>query len=311
MSQRSHVSRFNEANKSNRVLRYRSASAGLNTAVIKNLRNIDTANLTRQSSMTRVASKISAAESQSSSHPNTSNFFSSQNPSSTASNTIEDAQSFENYVDLEEASSGEEEIVKEKRKSKPITEDLFVQKINENGELVYFCLKCDDKASPIKSNTGDGNLRKHLWHVHHDPDYLYPSQYKRLVKNSVQSITPARKKELDEAIVNCIIQDSRTFNDFSKPGMREFLNKVVPNYTPPHRTTISKKLKTKYSEYKKMLIETLKNVEKVSITTDMLKNRNNYYYICLTGHFPDKFYNSISTILSFKRFYGKHDSVRI
>ena len=47
---------------------------------------------------------------------------------------------------------------------------------------------------------------------------------------------------LDEAVVDCIIEDSRPFGDFSKPGMKKFLNKAIPGYSAPSRFTIKRKI---------------------------------------------------------------------
>ena len=57
-----------------------------------------------------------------------------------------------------------------------------------------------------------------------------------------------RKKALDEAIKDAIVQDCRTFSDFSKVGMKNFLNVAVPGYKPPHRTTITRSIAKRYTE---------------------------------------------------------------
>jgi hypothetical protein len=291
---------------------------------LKNIKNLESAGLTRDSSLagssslarnsslaqnsslTRVSSTATVLDSSVSQSVSPSTLPESSASSSPDSNDV--SIPFDNCVDLDEVNSDEE--ITKNRKAKRLDDNLFMQK-NTNGELVHYCLLCNNPDEPLKSSTGDANLRKHLWHRHKNSDYLYPSQFKKLVKKQDQPITPARKKELDDAIINCIIQDSRTFNDFSKPGMKEFLNKVLPNYKPPHRTTIAKKMKTKYTQYRKMLIQVLSDVDNISITTDMWKNRNNFYYICLTGHFCDQYFNTISTVISFRRFNGQHNSEQI
>ena len=60
-----------------------------------------------------------------------------------------------------------------------------------------------------------------------------------------------------------------------------------------------------------MLKNILNDVKSISLTTDMWKKRNNYYYLWITGHFPDKFYNIISAVLSFRRFNGQHSVTQI
>ena len=48
---------------------------------------------------------------------------------------------------------------------------------------------------------------------------------------------PKLRKQLDEAIVKCIVQDSRSFNDFNRAGMKELLQIAVPGYVPRGRRT--------------------------------------------------------------------------
>ena len=97
-------------------------------------------------------------------------------------------------------------------------------------------------------------MRKHLWHGHEKAEYLLESQHKRLVhKENDHKISVKRKKELDDAVINCIIQDSRTYGDFSKSGMKQFLSIAVPGYTPPTERTIYKHFAIKYFEYRKNL----------------------------------------------------------
>ena len=75
-------------------------------------------------------------------------------------------------------------------------------------------------------------------------EFLYDSQKKRLL-NDVSTISKSEKSLIDDAVVECIVTDSRTFNDFSKIGMRNFLNVIRPSYKPPCRQTIMKRTKSK------------------------------------------------------------------
>ena len=127
-------------------------------------------------------------------------------------------------------------------------------------------------------------MRKHLGKVH-GLDVLYKSQSLNLKQNSI--IGTNRKRQLNKAILQCIIRilDSRPFGDFAKQGMKHFLSVCVPGYVPEHRTTIAKKLKSKYDIFKKKLIEKFEKVDHVALTTDLWKARNGIYYLCKTGHF--------------------------
>ena len=61
------------------------------------------------------------------------------------------------------------------------------------------------------------------------------------------------KNELNNAVLNCIIKDGLSFSVFSKPGMKEYLSKAVPGYTPPHRVTIAKHIGGSYKHYRNQL----------------------------------------------------------
>ncbi len=77
------------------------------------------------------------------------------------------------------------------------------------------------------NNNAENNLRKHLGSKSHNLEqHLFKSQKsKSKSKDQNQNQIPSQRvKELDEALVNCIIEDARPFGDFSKPGMVKFLN---------------------------------------------------------------------------------------
>ena len=71
-----------------------------------------------------------------------------------------------------------------------------------------------------------------------------------------------------------MIEDSRPFCDFSKPGMVKFLELDLSGYKPPTRQTIAKKLDEKYKFYKSKLKETLSGVTDLALTTDKWKNKH-------------------------------------
>ncbi|CAF0754591.1 unnamed protein product [Brachionus calyciflorus] len=119
------------------------------------------------------------------------------------------------------------------------------------------------------------------------------------------------KQEIDKALIECVILDSRPFGDFSKPGIKKLLNVLIPGYSPPNRKTISKKLSIYYLKYKRKLIDIFKNISHIALTTDAWKAKNNLNYICLTAHFMDSQLNYVSLVISFRKFYGRHFSTRL
>ncbi len=74
---------------------------------------------------------------------------------------------------------------------------------------------------------------------------LYESQKKQVVKSEIKTLTKNMKEELDDLLLNAIILDSRSFNDFRKKGIEKFLQKLRPEYKPPNRATLAKRLRLK------------------------------------------------------------------
>ncbi len=76
------------------------------------------------------------------------------------------------------------------------------------------------------TNWSTTGLRKHLTQVHKLMT-MAP-----VVAAKKSTISQKLRKELHELIVKSIIQDSRSFNDFRRPGMMKFLKKAVPGKHP-------------------------------------------------------------------------------
>ena len=139
-------------------------------------------------------------------------------------------------------------------------------------------------------------------------EYLYKSQLKEINSKKCLNIDQQRLNELDDALVNCIIKDARPFGDFQKDGMKDFLNVALPGYSGPSRFTVKRKVGKKYKDFKKKLVNFLKEIPDVAITTDMWKNKRLTHFLCLTAHYFDKDFNYCSLIVSFRKFIGRHQS---
>lgn len=122
---------------------------------------------------------------------------------------------------------------------------------------------------------------------------------------------PHRKRKLDEAAIRCIVQDGRPFGGFRKQGMAAFLAAVAPGYFGPHERTVQRTIKRLHSTKLFELRERLRHVEGVALTADLWKRPNQHHYLCVTGHFADINYDIVSTVLSFRRFHGRHLAPRL
>lgn len=143
--------------------------------------------------------------------------------------------------------------------------------------------------------------------------FLFPSQLreKKSIGDADRAIPVERRRQLHKAIFNAIVRDGRPFNDFSKPGLRDFLTIAVPNYRPPHRTTIRRYLAAQYAEHRKVLRAILPNVGSIALTTDLWKSGRRMHFLCITAHcFTDDF-ECVPLIIGFRRFSGRHLGSRI
>ena len=70
--------------------------------------------------------------------------------------------------------------------------------------MIFFWLKGEKCGK-----NADGNIRNHLGRIHKMYDYMYESQ--RPPKIESKSLTKETSKKLNEAILECIIEDPSQF----------------------------------------------------------------------------------------------------
>ncbi|CAF1564257.1 unnamed protein product, partial [Adineta ricciae] len=116
------------------------------------------------------------------------------------------------------------------------------------------------------------------------------------------------KKKLDDAVVAAIVEDGRSFGDFSKSGVKKFIRLALPNYTPPHRNSISKQLKRLHTKHVRSMIDDLTKLNSISITTDFWSDLTGVSYLVLTGHYITDDFVLNSTTLRFSSFLTRHYS---
>jgi len=99
------------------------------------------------------------------------------------------------------------------------------------------------------------NLRRHLFAKHGVIEAAYDSQVTQIKQQSAQhddflaTLPKTRRKQLDQAIVDCIIDDSLPFTTFMKPGMMNLIQTFDSRYKPPSRFTIASRIEDAYHEY--------------------------------------------------------------
>ena len=94
--------------------------------------------------------------------------------------------------------------------------------------------------------------------------------------------------------------------------MLEFLATVTPGYKGPHSRTVRRSLKRSYTNKLHELCRELQSIQYVALTTDLWKRSGRqHHYLGITVHFVDADFQSVSKILSFQRFHGRHFAKRI
>jgi hypothetical protein len=141
-------------------------------------------------------------------------------------------------------------------------------------------------------------------------DFLYPSQLKyvktEIAANSNSTVDQDKVKAINDAVIDCIIADSRPFGDFRKRGMKKFLSIVVPGYVPQHRKTVARQIVKRFNTHFNKLKDKLKKANHISLTTDVWKSKHLTYFIVLTAHFFDDNFKYHSLKIAFKKMNGRH-----
>ncbi|CAF3426471.1 unnamed protein product [Rotaria socialis] len=107
------------------------------------------------------------------------------------------------------------------------------------------------------------------------------------------------------------LKDSLSFGTFRRASMQHFLEIIKPGYRGPTRQTVRKNLDEMYQERRSSLKEKLKNIAHISLTTDLWLNSRRNHFIVITAHYLDEYHQHLSDIISFRRFRGRHFSVRL
>ena len=182
----------------------------------------------------------------------------------------------------------------------------------EKSFNIYECCVSDCKQEIKAHNDTESQRRKHLGSkTHNMTEYLYPSQRKSNEKKTLQLVSTERKREIDKALADCVIEDVLPFGTFQKAGMLKVLNLLVPGYIPQTRQTVSKRIAKKYKEYIKILINFLKQIEHLALTTDMWKNKHLTHFLGITLHFFDDDFNYVSLVIGFRKFVARHLAVNL
>ena len=110
-------------------------------------------------------------------------------------------------------------------------------------------------------------------------------------------MTFAKKKELDELLIEMIIYDLQPFQIVENKGFKTFVKALNPGYVLPNRHTISKTLIPALHEQCLNKVKNMMETVKVCITTDCWTSINNESFLAITAHFlTDNFEHKICAL---------------
>ncbi|XP_044312889.1 E3 SUMO-protein ligase ZBED1-like [Drosophila rhopaloa] len=200
--------------------------------------------------------------------------------------------------------SNSEENVEEPAQKKKREASIAWDHFNKTAEKTHGVCKYCGKAIRTLGNTT--NLLNHLNHVH-------PERIKNIKgKNPTTALDvfagratvfytndSARKRKLDEMVLNMIAVDVQPFSCVEDEGFSALLKKMDPRYKLPSRTYLRDVyLPREYEKCIETLRGILNSVDHLALTTDLWTSRANEGYITITCHFISNNFKLESAILS-------------
>ena len=118
--------------------------------------------------------------------------------------------------------------------------------------------------------------------------------------------------KMRESMAHWILMHEHPFTVVEEEGFNMMQKRGMLEWEKISRNTIKKDCVQVYEAEKKKLKDSLKNVTKISVTTDMWKSTNQKIeYMVLTGHFIDSKWRLQKCVLSFVHLPPPHRGVEI
>ncbi|CAF2094555.1 unnamed protein product [Rotaria magnacalcarata] len=189
------------------------------------------------------------------------------------------------------------------------------QLFEKQSEGMHKCTLCINELKVIKqTGRGTANLRSHLL-VHKLTDYAFKSQEEQRVlkinKTSSNHLAVPRKREIDEAVLNCIVEGGLPFNLFNHDAIIKLLDLLEPGYKPPDRGTLSLRLHNQYHHHILDLKSVLPHIGPIAFTSDLWKDVSRQHIISLSLHTFSMEFDFVSLPLSFHQFNEQKLAVNI
>lgn len=121
-----------------------------------------------------------------------------------------------------------------------------------------------------------------------------------------------QQKKLDQLLLNLLTKDFQPFSVVEDSGFRDFILALNPGYKLPTRKTLSNVLlPAVFEEIHLKLLDVLKEVISMTITTDCWTSRNTDSVMAVTGHFIDNNFEVKSVLLECVKYEGGHGSTNL
>ncbi|CAF1329099.1 unnamed protein product [Didymodactylos carnosus] len=101
------------------------------------------------------------------------------------------------------------------------------------------------------------------------PEFRSKKQMTKSASTKKSSMSADEIKELHKEGIRAIIKDSRGFGDLTKDGMKHYIQKLRPGYSPPSRQYVARHLKKMVMQYSRSQREELTHVDHINVTTEL------------------------------------------
>ncbi|CAF3367461.1 unnamed protein product [Rotaria socialis] len=188
------------------------------------------------------------------------------------------------------------------RKSALEVYELF----EKQADATYRCTLCTHERKIIKqTGRGTANVRSHLI-IHKLKNFAFASQEGQKIlkinKKSTLQISATRKREIDNAVLNCITDGGLPFSLFNHEAVINLFDLLEPGYKPPDRRTISSRLLNQYQQHILDLKSLLPHIGPIAFASDVWKDVSGHHMISLSLHTFSVDFDFVSLPLSCHRF---------
>lgn len=124
--------------------------------------------------------------------------------------------------------------------------------------------------------------------------------------------TPLEKAQADKLLLKFVVGDPTPFSIVKGQFFREFISFIQPSYEMPCRTTLSRShMPRKFAEMEASVMENVRAIDAVSLTTEIWTSRTTTANISVTAHCVTKDWVMKSSLLGCIAVSGSHTAIMI